>query len=49
MRTNQTAPKNIDEYIAAFPDDVQKILEKIRITIRKAAPDAEEAISYHMI
>lgn len=48
MRTIQTAPKNIDEYIAGFPDDVQKILEKIRITIRKAAPDAEEAISYQM-
>lgn len=48
MRTNQTAPKNIDEYIAGFPDSVQKILEKIRITIRKAAPDAEEAISYQI-
>ena len=48
MRTKQTAPRNIDEYIAAFPDDVQKVLEKIRITIRKAAPDAEEAISYQI-
>jgi uncharacterized protein YdhG (YjbR/CyaY superfamily) len=48
MKTNQTAPKNIDEYIAAFPNDVQDILEKIRMTIRKAAPDAEETISYQM-
>ena len=48
MRTNQTAPKDIDEYIAGFPNDVQKILEKIRITIRKAAPDAEETIKYQM-
>jgi uncharacterized protein YdhG (YjbR/CyaY superfamily) len=48
MRTNQTAPKNIDEYIAGFPHDVQEILEKIRMTIRKAAPDAEETISYQM-
>jgi len=48
MRTHQTAPKNIDEYIAAFPPDVQEILEKIRMTIRKAAPQAEETISYHM-
>lgn len=48
MKTNQTAPKNIDEYIAAFPNDVQDILAKIRMTIRKAAPDAEETISYHM-
>ena len=48
MRTNQTAPKNIDEYIAGFPNDVQEILEKIRMTIRKAAPDAEETISYQI-
>jgi uncharacterized protein YdhG (YjbR/CyaY superfamily) len=48
MRTNQTAPKDIDEYIAAFPNDVQEILEKIRMTIRKAAPDAEETIKYQM-
>ena len=48
MRTNQAAPKNIDEYIAGFPDDVQEILEKIKMTIREAAPDAEEKISYQM-
>ena len=48
MRTDQTAPKNIDEYIAGFPHDVQEILEKIRRTIRKAAPDAEETISYQI-
>jgi len=41
-------PTNIDEYIATFPDDVQKILRKIRLTIRKAAPDAEEKISYQI-
>lgn len=48
MRTNQTVPKDIDEYIAGFPNDIQKILEKIRKTIRKAAPDAEETIKYQM-
>jgi uncharacterized protein YdhG (YjbR/CyaY superfamily) len=48
MKTDQTAPKNIDEYIAGFPDDVQEILEKIRMTIRTAAPDAEETIKYQM-
>jgi uncharacterized protein YdhG (YjbR/CyaY superfamily) len=48
MRTNQTAPKTIDEYIAGFPDDVQEILEKVRMTIRKAAPDAEETINYQI-
>jgi uncharacterized protein YdhG (YjbR/CyaY superfamily) len=48
MRTNQTAPKDIDEYIAGFPNDVQEILVKIRMTIRKAAPDAEETIKYQI-
>jgi uncharacterized protein YdhG (YjbR/CyaY superfamily) len=48
MRTNQTTPQNIDEYIAGFPDDVQEILQKIRMTIHKAAPGAEEKISYQM-
>jgi len=46
MKTGQKAPKNIDEYIAGFPPEIQEILEKIRLTIRKAAPKAEEAISY---
>lgn len=48
MKTNSTIPKDIDEYIAGFPKDVQELLEKIRTTIRKAAPDAEEAIKYRM-
>jgi uncharacterized protein YdhG (YjbR/CyaY superfamily) len=48
MRTKPTAPKNIDEYIAGFPGDVQKILKKIRLTIRQAAPGAQEAIKYQM-
>jgi uncharacterized protein YdhG (YjbR/CyaY superfamily) len=48
MRTDQTAPRNIDEYIAGFPPDVQEILEKIRVTISKASPDAEETIKYQM-
>ena len=41
-------PESIDEYIAGFPQDIQVILEKIRSTIRKAAPDAVEKISYQM-
>jgi uncharacterized protein YdhG (YjbR/CyaY superfamily) len=41
-------PKDIDEYIAAFPPRVQKLLEQIRDTVRKAAPDAKEAIKYQM-
>jgi len=38
----------IDEYISTFPDDIQNILQKIRQTIKEAAPDAEEAISYQI-
>lgn len=38
----------IDEYIKTFPKDVQSILERMRQTIRKAAPGAVEAISYQM-
>jgi uncharacterized protein YdhG (YjbR/CyaY superfamily) len=37
---------NIDEYIATFPKDIQKILKELRATIRKAAPQAEETIKY---
>lgn len=38
----------IDEYIASFPKDIQKLLETMRTTIKAAAPDAEETISYQM-
>jgi uncharacterized protein YdhG (YjbR/CyaY superfamily) len=41
-------PKDIDEYIAGFPSDVQRILKKIRATIRKVVPGAKEKISYQM-
>lgn len=40
--------KTMDEYIKTFPKDVQDILEKMRRAIRKAAPEAVEAISYRM-
>jgi uncharacterized protein YdhG (YjbR/CyaY superfamily) len=39
---------NIDEYIQAYPPEIQSILQSIRTTIRKAAPEAEEIISYMM-
>jgi uncharacterized protein YdhG (YjbR/CyaY superfamily) len=44
MRT----PRNIDEYIACFPPAVQETLQTVRKTIRKAAPAAEEKISYQI-
>lgn len=40
--------RSVDEYIATFPDDVQAILQSLRATIRSAAPEAEERISYQM-
>jgi uncharacterized protein YdhG (YjbR/CyaY superfamily) len=48
MKTDHAKPATIDAYIAAFPPEVREILEKIRLTIRKAAPDADETISYGM-
>ena len=40
--------ETIDEYIQEFPGNVQCILERVRQTIRNAAPEAEEAISYQI-
>lgn len=48
MTPNQAAASNIDAYIAAFSPEVQSILQKIRATIRQAAPAAQEKISYRM-
>jgi uncharacterized protein YdhG (YjbR/CyaY superfamily) len=42
------APANVDEYIAGFPASVRAILLKIRRTVRAAAPNAQEIISYRM-
>ena len=46
MKADRTPPGNIDEYIAGFPPAVQRVLTRVRRTIRKAVPDGEEAISY---
>jgi uncharacterized protein YdhG (YjbR/CyaY superfamily) len=45
MTPNKIMPQDIDEYIASFPKDIQEVLEKLRTTIRKAAPDAEEIMN----
>jgi len=39
-------PKDIDEYIASYPIETQKLLEQIRMAIKKTAPQADEVISY---
>ena len=46
MKAGQTPAATIDEYISGFPPEVQAILRKIRMTIREAAPGAEERVSY---
>jgi len=42
------APTTVDEYIAAFPPEVRRILQRVRRVVRSAAPDAREVISYRM-
>lgn len=44
--SNRSAATSIDEYIAEFPPEVQRMLEEIRSLIHAAAPDATETISY---
>jgi uncharacterized protein YdhG (YjbR/CyaY superfamily) len=39
-------PKSIDKYIQGFPEETQLYLEQIRAAVKKAAPDAQEVISY---
>ena len=48
MAGSKTSPKDIDEYVHMFPQDIQGLLEGMRQTIRAAAPEAEEAISYQI-
>ncbi|MEP7136723.1 MAG: DUF1801 domain-containing protein [Chloroflexota bacterium] len=48
MDSKKAGSTSIDEYIATFPKEAQKILKEIRATIKAAAPDAEEKISYQM-
>lgn len=40
--------RNVDEYLAALPDDRRGVLEELRRTIRAAAPDATETVAYNM-
>ena len=46
MSMDKKISKNIDEYLIRFPKEVQQLLKKMRLTIKKAAPKAEEKISY---
>jgi len=48
MARGRSTPKNIDAYIATFSPSVQAVLQEIRSVISKAAPEAEETISYQI-
>ena len=48
MKASSVAINNVDDYIAGFPKETQKLILQLRATIRKAAPGAEEGISYLM-
>jgi uncharacterized protein YdhG (YjbR/CyaY superfamily) len=49
LKKNMRAkPNNVDQYIAGFPEEIQKLLLQMRGAIKKAAPQAEEVISYAM-
>ena len=48
MAGKRTTPRDIDEYISGFAPEVRLILERIRSTIRRAAPGAQETISYQI-
>ena len=48
MNEHSHSPANIDEYIAQFPEDVQRILKEMRAVIKETAPQATEKISYGM-
>lgn len=48
MKENNASITTINDYIATFPEEIKSILNQVRDTIKAAAPDAEEKISYGM-
>lgn len=46
MNIKKTLPKNIDDYIEGFPEEIQSKLQQVRTTIKETAPDAKETIGY---
>lgn len=48
MKGKTKVPRNVDEYLAALPEDARTTLEKVRKAIKAAAPKATEGISYQM-
>jgi uncharacterized protein YdhG (YjbR/CyaY superfamily) len=48
MPSERTKFEDIDSYIASFPEETRKLLQQLRVTISKAAPEAKETINYGM-
>ena len=48
MKSDKVGFTSMDEYIASFPEETQKLLEELRAAIKAAAPDAREKISYQI-
>jgi uncharacterized protein YdhG (YjbR/CyaY superfamily) len=48
MKSSKVNFGSIDKYIATFPENIQEIMEQLRATIKAAAPEAGEKISYNM-
>lgn len=48
MNADTNKPDNVDMYINGFSTNIQKLLKQLRAIIVKAAPEAEEVLSYHM-
>lgn len=48
MTSERTKFEDIDSYIASFPEETRKLLQQLRITISKVAPEAKETINYGM-
>lgn len=46
MANSRKTPKNFDDYVDRFPKEVQRRLTQVRLTVKKAAPQAKEKISY---
>ena len=48
MRSADNLPTTVDEYLATLPNDVRKVLQKLRQTIKSIVPEAEERIAYRI-
>jgi uncharacterized protein YdhG (YjbR/CyaY superfamily) len=48
VKKDAKTPTGVEEYFSALPSEQRAVLEKLRKTIRTAAPTATEAISYQM-